>query len=501
MKRGLLLFAAIGVIVAGIYWWRGPKEETPDTDAVIHIAVEGSPVSLDPIEIVETASGALAQALHSPLWRIRSDGSPDYVLAKSAATSQDGLNLIVSIRDDVRFSDGSPIRPQDVVWSIRRFKDSSHPLASVMARLKSIEVLGSDQVELKLHEPDEEFVNALGHISASIISEKSAKQSKQPLNRQLIGAGPWILQTFEPGVNYSFVPNPYFPRRQPFGRLDFNVRTDGQAALRDFRAKTLQIVRLRGPMLGEVADYLGSAPKLRKGYEGAILRSAPASQIETLIVNWDAPIFASLPRDERRAWLRRVELALNESDIVRAGEMRQTGAFPQSVISAFPAVDGAASSWRPVGTLEFIAPSESASRHLAAAAQEALKSHGMEVTLRTLEVPQLISAILKKDFTLAQIGFEMPVSGITPWRIFWTPGPFSGFGEILPHYATYEANCRQGTPGERAAARAELARWHATTQSVWVPEVTRPTTLLCAPGVAQFPIDAAGYPIWDFSKP
>lgn len=494
--------AAVAVVLgAWALWSRGwrPSTEVGRANEIV-IAVEATPLTTDPIAMVETASAALGQALHSPLWRVRGDGTLDYILAESLTMAEDGLSATIKLRQDAGFADGSPITAVDVASSLQRFKDSPNPLATVMERIFKIEATDNLTVVVNLREPDSEFVKAVGHLSASIVSQRSVGQPQQPLDRQIVGAGPWVLDSFEAGVRYELRRNNRFPHPQSCERIVFVVRTDGQAALRDFRAGKIQIIRLRGPQLGEVSDFATGATVLRPEYQKASLKTAPASQLDTLIVNWAAPAFSGITPAEKRGFLSFVRSALDAGTIVRSGETRETGTFPPTVTLSGKIEAENNPVWKPSREIELLAPTETASRNLAGSVRDAISAQGAPVVLRTLDVAQLIPTILKRDFTVALVGFEMPVPGIVAWRLFWTPGPFSAFGEPLTDYPLYEARCRAGAPNERAAALVELLRWHAQTQSVWIPVVSRPTTLLCAPGAEGFPIDGAGSPIWDFSR-
>ena len=55
--------------------------------------------------------------LYSPLARINTDGSIDYILADSIETSEDGLVYTVKLKENLKWSDGEPLTAEDVVYS------------------------------------------------------------------------------------------------------------------------------------------------------------------------------------------------------------------------------------------------------------------------------------------------------------------------------------------------------------------------------------------------
>ena len=67
----------------------------------------------------------------------RAADEPDAVyglVAKSAEVADDGMSVTFNLRPEARFSDGSPLTADDVVFSFEALKEKGHPLYHQMLR-------------------------------------------------------------------------------------------------------------------------------------------------------------------------------------------------------------------------------------------------------------------------------------------------------------------------------------------------------------------------------
>src|SRR5262249_44651757 len=85
----------------------------PSAPAGLVIALESDPQSLDPRFGVDATSARLSDLLHVSLTRADPHAGRVPALAR-AWEWRDDRTLVVHLRDDVRFSDGRPVRAADV---------------------------------------------------------------------------------------------------------------------------------------------------------------------------------------------------------------------------------------------------------------------------------------------------------------------------------------------------------------------------------------------------
>jgi peptide/nickel transport system substrate-binding protein len=97
----------------------GGAVKTPDTMVETSI---GDPESLDPAWLYDTGSGEVAFNVYETLLFPKKDSTTEFspMLATKWDISQDGKTYTFTIRQGVKFQDGSPMTPQDVAYSFWR---------------------------------------------------------------------------------------------------------------------------------------------------------------------------------------------------------------------------------------------------------------------------------------------------------------------------------------------------------------------------------------------
>ena len=88
-------------------------------------------------------------------------------LATNYEVSQDGLEYMVSIRDDVKFSDGEPLTAEDVVFTFETAKESGSVID--LSNLDLVEMIDDYTVNFKLKKPESTFVTLL--VSTGIVPQ------------------------------------------------------------------------------------------------------------------------------------------------------------------------------------------------------------------------------------------------------------------------------------------------------------------------------------------
>ena len=132
-------------------------------------------------------------------------------LAESWEVSADGLTYTLKLRD-AKFSDGSAITPEDVIFSLTRIRDDEGTLwkdpFSVMDTVTSPD---PKTVVIKLTQPTAPFLATLAFPIASILSKKgfetlgAEKYAETP-----IGSGAFTITEWRRGDRVILAKNPNF---------------------------------------------------------------------------------------------------------------------------------------------------------------------------------------------------------------------------------------------------------------------------------------------------
>ena len=126
------------------------------------VGTKGAIGSLDPAKAYQTRALQLVRALGDPLYALSESGALiPRLAAEPPQVSADGLRVTVTLRDGVRFHDGSPLDAEAMAFSLQRFRDGGGPLSYLLDDVESITVTGPLELELALQKPYAPFRNLL----------------------------------------------------------------------------------------------------------------------------------------------------------------------------------------------------------------------------------------------------------------------------------------------------------------------------------------------------
>jgi len=136
-------------------------------------------------------------------------------LAVNYNVSEDGLEWIVQLRDDVKFSDGEPLTIEDVIFTFETAKNSQSVVD--LQNLKKIEKLDAQTVKFVLEKPQSNFLYTLTMLGIVPKHAYSENYRENP-----IGSGPYKLVQWDKGQQLIVEENPYYyGKKSPFKKLTF----------------------------------------------------------------------------------------------------------------------------------------------------------------------------------------------------------------------------------------------------------------------------------------
>ncbi len=175
------------------------------------------------------------------------------LLAESVETAPDRSWVEFTLRDEARFSDGTPVTVDDVVWSFQTLGTEGHlRYRGLWAKIDSIEQTGPRSVRISFNEADRELALIVG---LRPVLQKSQWEGKDFANAQLhdvpVGSGPYVVEDYEAGRYVNLRRNPdYWGADVPFrrGTMNFDdIRIefygDATVLFEAFKAGELSAVR------------------------------------------------------------------------------------------------------------------------------------------------------------------------------------------------------------------------------------------------------------------
>lgn len=183
--------------------------QTPPNVLVVGQIAE--PQSLDPHAVTAVNDFRILVNLYDGLVRY-ADGTLEVepALAESWDISEDGLEYVFQLREDVDFHDGTPFNAEAVVFNFERMLDEEHPyhgtgpfpLAFYFGEVDTVEATGEHEVTFNLTEPFAPFLSNLAYPTGLLISPQAVMDHEGDVGRQPAGTGAF---QFEEWVSNSRV--------------------------------------------------------------------------------------------------------------------------------------------------------------------------------------------------------------------------------------------------------------------------------------------------------
>ncbi len=135
--------------------------------------------------------------------------------------SDDKLTYTFTLRDGLKWHDGTPVTAEDCVASLKRWGASDGMGQKLMDFTASLEATDAKTITLKLKEPYSLVLESIGKPSSLVpfmMPKRLADTPKGTPIPEQIGSGPFkfVQSEFQPGVKAVYVKNTdYIPRKEP----------------------------------------------------------------------------------------------------------------------------------------------------------------------------------------------------------------------------------------------------------------------------------------------
>jgi peptide/nickel transport system substrate-binding protein len=151
---------------------------------------------LDPIANTAAQVRNHAFLVFDTLYGLDADYIPRPQMLKGHTVEGDGLLWTLTLRDGLRFHDGSPVLARDAVASIRRWASVDGFGAVLMAATDTLDAPDDRTIRFRLKRPFPLLPDALGKISPNICAIMPEHLAALPASKpvpQIIGSGPFRL--------------------------------------------------------------------------------------------------------------------------------------------------------------------------------------------------------------------------------------------------------------------------------------------------------------------
>ncbi len=233
---------------------------------VLTIGTSFAPLGLDPSISGNGRAGTMLMPAYEPLVRTRPDGTFVPALATKWEVSPDFKSVTFTLRDNAKFSDGTPVTADAVKNSINYWVHKKGPFSVNLASLSSIDVLSPTKVKLNFSTGNPDVLyNFNTYWLAGDIIGPAALKNVGSLRSMTDGAGAYVLDPAQTvsGKSYTYVPNKYYYDQAAvrFSKIVIDVIPDSNAAIAAMKAGQVQF--LVSDALTANANHSGLPKNLR----------------------------------------------------------------------------------------------------------------------------------------------------------------------------------------------------------------------------------------------
>lgn len=184
---------------------------------------------------------------HTSLLKITTDVKTECDLATEYKVSEDGLIYTFTLRDDVKFSDGQGLKPEDVVFTFNTAKNSGSSVDLTM--MDKAEVMEGNQVQFTLNKPFSPFTRTVALLG--IVPEHSYNDTYAS---NPIGTGPFKVKQLDVGQQLIVEPNEYYyGTKSQFKQITF-LSVDEETALAAAKSGQLDLVMVNPEYAKETVE-------------------------------------------------------------------------------------------------------------------------------------------------------------------------------------------------------------------------------------------------------
>lgn len=239
--RGLV----IGVTVAAVALTGCSTPSTPgDTEGVLRVGIGSEPETLDPHATRGNGGKYYSLNVFERLYEHDDEGALVPALATAYDVSESGDSITYTLREGVKFHDGSDFTADDVVFSFERWIDPEleNGFAHLISKVSSVEAIDTYEVKINLSAWDGQFISAGGYVpivpKAYIEANGNDGFAEAP-----IGTGPLAFVDRE--IRQSFTLerfDDYWGDKAGYETYEFSILSDANSRVAALRSGTVDLI-------------------------------------------------------------------------------------------------------------------------------------------------------------------------------------------------------------------------------------------------------------------
>ncbi|WP_116652964.1 ABC transporter substrate-binding protein [Pelagibacterium sediminicola] len=271
MKKPFILALMTGVALTSVAL---APAQAQNAGSLLNIALQDDPDTLDPATNWSFVGRHVLQQLCDKIVDINENNEIVPMLATDWNWNEDSTQLTLSIRQDAKFHDGTPVNAEAVKYNLERALTlETSRRASEISAIDNVEVIDEFTVQINLSEPSVPLLAALTDRAGMIISPAAGEEMGENFTNNPVCSGPY---EFVQRVPQDFIELQKFADYHDaddysFDRLIFRGMPDSNTRLLNLRSGQFDLIeRLAATDVASVNDDpdLVSSPVVGLGYYG-----------------------------------------------------------------------------------------------------------------------------------------------------------------------------------------------------------------------------------------
>ena len=222
---------------------------TPKSGGTLVMLIVSDPSTFYPKVMTGQTDGQTSSVCLETLFRFDKDLNLVPLLATGYETDPAAKTVTITLREGVKFQDGSDFNAEVCKWNLDQFRSGNRP---ELKKVTSVDIVDNYTVRLNLSEFDNTIIFNLGNISDAgrMISKQSfeANGGEEWAAKNPVGTGPFqfVSMTKDVGIKWKRFDG-YWDGKPYLDGIEMKRIADSTVALMEFRAGNLHILGTTAP--------------------------------------------------------------------------------------------------------------------------------------------------------------------------------------------------------------------------------------------------------------
>lgn len=224
----------------------------PADASTFRIATSGFVDSFNPfVSIYLTPTNIIRYVYEYLVQNDAEDGSPTQGLAADWKTEEDGKKWVFTLQDGLTWSDGEPITADDVVYTYTQMMEVpalAVANGNLVSNFEKVTAPDDKTVVIDLKAPQAPNPGTEVPIVPKHIWEKISDPAGFMNDKDVVGSGPYLLESYQANQSITLRANPNFWRGKPaVDRIQYIYYTNSDAQVQALRAGEVDFVTNLSP--------------------------------------------------------------------------------------------------------------------------------------------------------------------------------------------------------------------------------------------------------------